>query len=302
MADRDRDAALAQPLDDIAFGDVRALHLVAEIVHHLGDAGHADAADADEVDRADIGARRLLMRRLPPPELRRGRAASAPRPTASGDDAAADRARPGRRGRAPRSAGRPTRARAAALASASGSIASAWICLASSSGVNAACGIVRAPPAFDHLARVRGLVIVGRGRKGTRIAGRPAAVSSAMVDAPARAMTRCASAELRRHVLEIGRELGRDAELGIVRADLARYPRAGIAASTCSRRRSDGGEQAEPVGHDLGEDRRALAAAGDQDAKGAVLVERREGLVAQRQHLLAHRIADEMALSRDASA
>ena len=59
MADRDRDAGLAQLFDDIAFGDVGALHLVAELVHHLGDAGHADAADADEMDRADVGAHRL---------------------------------------------------------------------------------------------------------------------------------------------------------------------------------------------------------------------------------------------------
>ena len=59
MADRDRDPGLAQLLDDIAFGDVRALHLVAEVVHHFGDARHADAADADEVDRADVGAQRL---------------------------------------------------------------------------------------------------------------------------------------------------------------------------------------------------------------------------------------------------
>ena len=48
--------SLAQPLDDIGVGDVRALHLVAQDVHHLGDARHADAADADEVDRADVGA------------------------------------------------------------------------------------------------------------------------------------------------------------------------------------------------------------------------------------------------------
>ena len=54
LADHDRDAELAQALDDIAFRDVRALHLVAELVHHLGDARHADAADPDEVDRADV--------------------------------------------------------------------------------------------------------------------------------------------------------------------------------------------------------------------------------------------------------
>ena len=56
VADHHLDALLAQPLDDIAFGDIGALHLIAEDVHHLGDAGHANAADADEVDRADIRA------------------------------------------------------------------------------------------------------------------------------------------------------------------------------------------------------------------------------------------------------
>src|SRR5690606_6746311 len=55
VTDRHLDPALAQPLDDIGFGDVAALHLIAEVVHHLGDPRHADAADADEVDDADIG-------------------------------------------------------------------------------------------------------------------------------------------------------------------------------------------------------------------------------------------------------
>src|SRR3546814_12183370 len=54
MALEDGDAESAQPLDVIVRREVRALHLVAEIVHHLGDARHADAADADEVDDSDI--------------------------------------------------------------------------------------------------------------------------------------------------------------------------------------------------------------------------------------------------------
>ena len=33
---------------------VRALNLVAEVEQHLGDARHADAADADEMDGADL--------------------------------------------------------------------------------------------------------------------------------------------------------------------------------------------------------------------------------------------------------
>jgi hypothetical protein len=54
MADRDLDADLLQPARVGAIGDVAALHLVAEIVQHLGDARHADAADADEVDQSEI--------------------------------------------------------------------------------------------------------------------------------------------------------------------------------------------------------------------------------------------------------
>jgi hypothetical protein len=46
------DAGIAQALHIGAVGDVAALHLVAQIVQHLGDAGHADAADADEMDPA----------------------------------------------------------------------------------------------------------------------------------------------------------------------------------------------------------------------------------------------------------
>ena len=54
VADRDLDALLAQPLDVGALGLIGALHDVAEIDHHLGDAAHADAADADEMHRADV--------------------------------------------------------------------------------------------------------------------------------------------------------------------------------------------------------------------------------------------------------
>lgn len=55
MADRHRNAAVAQALHDVGVRHVRALHLVAEVMHHLGDARHADAADADEVNGTDVG-------------------------------------------------------------------------------------------------------------------------------------------------------------------------------------------------------------------------------------------------------
>src|SRR4029450_5631335 len=52
MADLDGDAHGAQALDVGVVGLIAAAHLVAEAVHDLSDAAHADAADADEVDHA----------------------------------------------------------------------------------------------------------------------------------------------------------------------------------------------------------------------------------------------------------
>ena len=54
VPDRDLHALFAQPLDVGALGLIGALHRVAEVDHHLGDAAHADAADADEMHRADV--------------------------------------------------------------------------------------------------------------------------------------------------------------------------------------------------------------------------------------------------------
>ena len=77
------DALVAQPLDVGALGLIGALHRIAEVDQHLGDAAHADAADADEMHRADVArqfhvklpslvcqtaAQNLLgLRRSPPP-------------------------------------------------------------------------------------------------------------------------------------------------------------------------------------------------------------------------------------------
>ena len=53
MADGDCDALLAQALDIGVVGQIAALNLVAEIMQDFGDAAHADAADADEMNDAD---------------------------------------------------------------------------------------------------------------------------------------------------------------------------------------------------------------------------------------------------------
>ena len=54
VADRHRDAFFAQPRDIAAFGRIRALHGIAEIAQHLGNAAHADAADAYEMNGSDL--------------------------------------------------------------------------------------------------------------------------------------------------------------------------------------------------------------------------------------------------------
>ncbi len=53
MADLNGDAVTDQAAHIGVVGEVAALHLIAEIVQDLGDTAHADAADADEVNRAD---------------------------------------------------------------------------------------------------------------------------------------------------------------------------------------------------------------------------------------------------------
>ena len=51
VADADAGAQRRQPARDVALAHVRAGDRVAEVQQHLGDARHADAADADEMDR-----------------------------------------------------------------------------------------------------------------------------------------------------------------------------------------------------------------------------------------------------------
>jgi hypothetical protein len=50
VADEGLDALIVQAPDVVVVGRVRTLHRVAQIVHDLGDARHADAADTDEVN------------------------------------------------------------------------------------------------------------------------------------------------------------------------------------------------------------------------------------------------------------
>jgi hypothetical protein len=54
VTDRNLGALIAQPLDVGVVRRVGALHRIAEVDQHLGDAAHADAADAYKVDRTDF--------------------------------------------------------------------------------------------------------------------------------------------------------------------------------------------------------------------------------------------------------
>ena len=53
-ADADANPEPAQALHRVVIGEVRALHLIAEILQHLGNAAHANAADADKMQHPHI--------------------------------------------------------------------------------------------------------------------------------------------------------------------------------------------------------------------------------------------------------
>ena len=79
MADEDAGALVAQPFDVGVVAGVRALHPIALIEQHFGDARHADAADADKMDGAKF-ARQLHKRRLRTAEASRRACSAAARP------------------------------------------------------------------------------------------------------------------------------------------------------------------------------------------------------------------------------
>jgi hypothetical protein len=54
VADRHLDPHVAQAPDIGIFRRIRALNTIAQVMHDLGNAAHADAANTDEMDGADI--------------------------------------------------------------------------------------------------------------------------------------------------------------------------------------------------------------------------------------------------------
>ena len=138
------------------------------------------------------------------------------------------------------------------------------------SGVNSVCGSTdRAAGLAPARARWR-----SGGRRvacgsGTRIAGRPTAVSSAIVEAPARAMTRCASARRAGMSAKKVAQLGRDRQLAHRPSRTASISSGAACWITCSRARSAGGSSASAAGTTSAQHARALAAAGDEQAEAA---------------------------------
>ena len=186
MAERDARAELRETLGDGVRLEVRALHLVAEVDEHFGDAAHAAAADADEVDGVDaahavaapIGA---LMRRrrsvhaasfMRGAPISRGRTRRALRPHAA--------LRAGARARPSPAACRGPR--------------TALQLVGEALGGQLAVGNQHGGAFLHEVLRVVRLVIVDRGRKRHEHAPTPAAASSETVSAPARQITRSAHA------------------------------------------------------------------------------------------------------------
>ena len=143
------------------------VHGVAEIGQDLGNPAHADAADADEMDRAYVP-RQLHDGSILDAcsSLRLSQAASIfGQPPAPPDRQA------GRRHRAPDRSRRPAPSRRAAAARA----ASAEISDASRSGVNSSWRTQIAPPAFSSTVALASWSWSSACGSGTRMAGRPIA-------------------------------------------------------------------------------------------------------------------------------
>ena len=171
----------AQPLQTAqrrAVGQVRAGDLVALVAQHLGDAGHAGAADADEMNVLDG-----VFHRLPGQALRK------PRPL-----------RPWRWFFAcpwPTSARRINSGRSVC-----------WIRSASHCGREIALLHQPAAAGIDQESGVGGLVVIHGEGNGTNTAAAPTAAISVTVLAPARQTIRSASRKGLRRVVDEGREFG----------------------------------------------------------------------------------------------
>ena len=114
MADEDAQPLVAQAPHIGAVLAVRALHRVAQLGQDLGDGAHADAADADDVERPETGGHfHVATLPLPPPAMHCGprgahlHVASRPAPASASTTSARRATASGRPARRAASAARP---------------------------------------------------------------------------------------------------------------------------------------------------------------------------------------------------
>ena len=276
MADRDLDAELGQAARVGALGDVAALHLVAEIVQHLGDAGHADAADADEVDQSDIERQRP---HAATPDGERARPVISP--TRSARRAAAS--------------GRPAACAAAAM--------SARRCGVSNSAARWPARVAAVNVGMrDHDAGARRLEGAGVGASGDRRRRRDRAPGST-AGRWSRARPRSRRRRGRSRDAPPARRCGRSAKNGASSATMpaarialrarARDPRAGTAGPGAGARAAARGSDRMASGTTWLNDAAPWLPPNTSEIDDAALAGRAIGRAAQRPHRLAHRIADQ---------
>ena len=146
-----------------------------------------------------------------------------------------------------------------------------------------------------HFARIRRLVVVGRRRIGDqdrRTAGRGQLGNRRSAGAGNHQM---GIGKLGRHILDIGHEIGGNAERGIAIADLRDVVGPALLddLQPMAKRRL---EKRQPLGDHAAEHRRALTSAGDENLERREFVERREWKLAELGDFDADGIADEHGL------
>ena len=271
LADEDPRALLLQPLGDRARLGVRALHGEAVVQQHLGDARHADAADADEMDRPDVVRKARLSVHASTLPFSARRSTSAARCSVA--------------------SGRPTPRLAAAIARApSGSVRMAAMVPASRSGVSSSSRNHEGASGLDQPARVRRLVVVGGVRVGHQ--DRRAADRRDVGD---RARAGAADDEARLgqplgHVVEEAAQVRRHAEVLVGGAHPVHVLWPHLLAEPQPRAQARV-EVPHRLGHDPAEEAGALAAADHHEAHRPV-AGLDVGGVELREHRGPHRVAD----------
>ena len=161
--------------------------------------------------------------------------------------------------------------------------------------MNWVCGIVARAAGGGDLARVGGLMVVGGA--GQRHQDRGAAGGGQLGNRRGTGAgdDQMRPAELLGQVGQIGGEIGRNLVPGIAGARRVDILDPCLMRHLQPAAEGDG-EHREAVGHDLRQHARPLRPAGDEDAEDTVLLQQRIGFRPQRQHRLAHRIADRMDL------